>query len=195
MTLALDEEHCGVDTDIVYPNVQSCVALAVGTAGGSLAGMHLTILTTAEQVRRAGQALAPSRVGKPDSIVCIGNMPAFKSGSGGMTFPGILRQALKDAFGATCNVDYFDTSVLYGATGGGLAFGGVVVRAWRDGQSNRLRYAAGAHTCATRGANAVMATPWFKVSSVRTTDLTGKTGATYALAGLSDVPVLGLATM
>ncbi len=195
MALALDEDHCGVDTDLVYPNVQSCTALVIGTTGGTLAGMHLTVGTTAAQLRAAAAALKDSLVGAPDSMVCIGNLSAFKTPSGGLVFPGTLRQALRDAFGAICNVEYFDSSALFAATNGGLAHGGVVVRAWRDGQSHRLRYALGPHSSATKGAKAVVNGPWFKVSTVRTTALAGKQGDTYTLAAMTDVPVLGLATM
>lgn len=194
MALALDEDHCGVAADIVYPNVQSCIALAIGTAGGTLAGMHLTVGTSAAQIQRAAQAMATHMVGTPDSIVCIGHTSGFKTAVGGLIFPGVLRQTLLQYFGNACTVNYFDTSPLYEATKAG-AFGGVVVRAWRDGLSHKLRYAVGAHTVATKGAKQAAPGPWFKISTMRTTDLTGKQQDSYTLAAMSDIPALGLATM
>ena len=44
MTIGLDEQCFGADRDIVYPNVQTCVALAATSAGGGLVGITSLLL-------------------------------------------------------------------------------------------------------------------------------------------------------
>lgn len=198
MTMALPEEVCAVDTDLIYPNIQTCIALVVGSTGGTLAGMHMTNITSAAQVQRAAAALMPFMLGPISSIVCIGNAGAWGPGPGrdaAMMLPGTLRQTLRQAFNYQGNVQYFDTATLFAQAGPGL-HNGVVVHAWRDAATNQIRYAYGPHTALQANGHGLAAVPVYYIGHGATMNWIGHNLAEYTLgAGMVNLPVLGMATM
>ncbi|MBN8889560.1 MAG: hypothetical protein BGP12_16725 [Rhodospirillales bacterium 70-18] len=198
MTMALAEEVCSVDTDLIYPNIQTCMALVLGSTGGTLAGMHMTMYSSAAQIQRAATALMPFMLGPIDSIVCIGNVGAWAPGAGrdaAMVMPGQLRQTLRTAFNYHGNVLYFDTAALFGQAGPGLN-NGVVVHAWRDAGNNQIRYAYGPHGALQANGHGLAAVPVFFIGAMATANYVGQNLAEYTLGGgMFNLPVMGMATM
>ncbi len=62
------------DTDLVFPNVQTCVA-AIAVHGGSMAGAHLT-LADRNRLGQVGQALL-NALGGDGSIYCVGPIDGY----------------------------------------------------------------------------------------------------------------------
>jgi hypothetical protein len=204
MSVALDEDQCAVDDDLVYPNIMRCIALAVGSSGGSLCGMHLAVATSAAQLLKAGELMAPLLAGPVSSVVCIGDTGGFVHATdAAMRFPSPLRDTLKRAFQFTGNVQYHNTGPLYAATRGpnpNSSADGVVVTAYRDARTHALRYRVGPYTAAVKTGIGTVTSPYWKVVSragaVHVDALQNTPARIYTLVrGMADLPALGLGTM
>jgi hypothetical protein len=160
MTIYLDEEWLGIEDDIVYPNVQSCVALAVASANGNLGGMHMTIATKAAVMERAGTIIRASLGGPIASVVCIGNLQTFKGGNRdqGMIYKHGLAKTLHKVLDWTGTIYGYDTTPLYTAGRGGN-YDGVAVQFWRPNGGGQVQYAVGPKTAWARNGTAVVNTP------------------------------------
>lgn len=133
MTIYLDEDWLGVADDIVYPNLQSCVALAVESSNANLGGMHMTINTKSITMHRAGTILIGTLAGPIRRVLCVGNLSSFKGGTQrdvGMLYKQGLAKTLHKSLDWTGPIYGYDTSSMYANAGGG-ANNGLVAHFWR----------------------------------------------------------------
>jgi hypothetical protein len=164
MTIYLDEDHFGVDRDdIVFPNVQSCMALIVeedGVAGPRLFGYHMTVSTSANYIRGAAGHLRKQGQ-KTLRIVCIGNVPAFSQNpegmrDGNMIFPAGLKGTLSESFDYRGSLLSFNASRLISPK---VKLGGATVRAQRQADGP-VSYSIGDYTTIAQAAGSADSDIW-----------------------------------
>ena len=119
----VNEDHCVVDTDLIFPNVQTCFALVVRSTTSMLGGHHAVISTTATEFETAARYMIPYLAGGVDSIYIVGNLSgrtsAIKDPS--TAFPGPLKTVLAKAFNYGGTLFYFDVGTKMIANEKGIA--------------------------------------------------------------------------
>jgi hypothetical protein len=166
MTIYLDEEWLGVADDIVYVNLQSCVALAVESANANLGGMHMTVGTKSMIMQRAGTILLGNLGGPVTQVYCVGNLASFKTAAdGAMHYKQGLGKTLREVLNWTGVIYGYDTSNIYNQGGGG-AYNGLVARLWRPQGTANVSIAVGPPSAWTMAGRAVVNDP---IYTARTT--------------------------
>jgi hypothetical protein len=196
MTIYLDEDHFGIDRDeIVFPNVQSCMALIVeedGLEGPRLFGYHMTVPTSASYIRDAAGHLRKQGQ-RTLRIVCIGNVPAFSQNAAGtrdanMIFPATLKQTLSESFDYSGALLSFDVSGLIAPK---IKLGGATVRAQRQAGGS-VGYSAGDYSTIAQAAGRGNSDIW-EITAGKGIIRPRHGSSIYNIVGnLPSVPTLGM---
>ncbi len=101
MSLIIDEDHLGADTELIYPNLQSCLSLTCRTRE-TLTGTHLTVGTSTKQAIAIFKKMIEWHTSPALSIYLIGSLEHFrtnvKKGSEGLRWQKALVKTIRTSF-------------------------------------------------------------------------------------------------
>ncbi len=135
----LDESYVSVNDGLVFPNVQSCMALVLrGSPQGMVAGYHCTIATTREELQAIAGPVTAQLGRNFSELYLLGSVSLRKTGqsvAAESRFRRPLKRLLREVFGYDGVIRYFDTSSVNKI--------GWVFSAWRDPRTNLTCLAGG----------------------------------------------------
>lgn len=135
----LDESYVSVNDGLVFPNVQSCMALVLrGSPQGMVAGYHCTIATTREELRVIAGVVTDRLGANFSELYLLGSISLRKTGqsvAAESRFRRPLKRLLREVFGYDGVIRYFDTSSVNRI--------GWVFSVWRDPRTNVTQLAGG----------------------------------------------------
>ena len=135
----LDESYVSVNDGLVFPNVQSCMALILrGSPQGQVAGYHTTIATSREELQ-AIAGVIKAQLGQGFSELYLLGSVSMRATSPSVAPESRFRRPLivllRTVFNYPGQIRYFDTSSVNKT--------GWVFTAWRDPRTNLTRLAGG----------------------------------------------------
>jgi hypothetical protein len=114
----LDEMWCGKSDEVCFPNIQTCLAVGLFLRD-AIVGVHLTRDTPEDMWNPLAAKMNELRDNQPVvDVICVGNLEEFKkhgesgSGTNKLQYPAGLLHSIRDKFGYSQKVKFFDPKLI-----------------------------------------------------------------------------------